>query len=1056
MAWVNTSGWTFNNNRISSTGGPGSTRFPLIYRMESEKTFSSRKNYLVKTKVALSNNFIHPDDDNLTIKLNWSNNFRIFGIDVGSYNDNEGYVYSYSSPNNTISTNEPVNYFASTTFVDPNGIIETEIHEIEWSLFGHSWIANDDFSSLPGISGGQLLRSTGWIYDTNTKSYFWFDTNYTNSGFSLINNVASNNRIIPLKEINHMSRFIDYQFFNLKFSLEKSVFTSSNDTEAGVKIYLSSNDPYSGNSIPNFQEYLDNSEFLSEIKDDDEYEYYGLLGNRYLIIVADTASENTSTQIKISNISIEGGYHPSNNQVYDAQPSSGLLFGDSLGLSVVSRGIVFSAPNLEGATYSFFVGTGNSSDDNITGITISSKIGNGRFQSGIWENGTWNSGWRKDTDIRELYDIIRSIKIKSDSLWRIRISGLTTDIEDLNIGDKIAIGNIIAIDINDNRNVLNDYYSIINKGEIDQMLSFIEVDINVTFPMRRIEKDSENHRIKITRNVWKSGVFLNGYFEGVWNDGLFRGYPLITEMNNTNWIDGRFDGGHFISNKYISGTFSETFRDDSSVPAKLGLSFSENHNVKVGDIIDINIDSINSSRYNGESTVIKVIDSNSFVTDKNYGLFVPSENGSFTTELATGLIQNMRFNSNNVSNITSVDSLASSSVFIYNSWIDVVYNDDSAVNIGKPQNIIDTISRNTYSENNLYGYPTNDVLSSISRFRDSYSNNERNYTLGNKYKIYEDYVGDSSKFTEFFGPTGPDAELLLKQGWTFSKDRPDSITFSRSESLGQDSVLGEELKVNSKYKGGVLDIGEASVPTNRSKIELTRDKYSIIEFDIIRADIEENLDSDYGNISDGYYNIIPAPGSKISPQFVEPDENTSDTLLKNRISDGLYELRKEPLIHFNNLNFIKREFTETSFLQVNGNNVENRNVYELESTFLPIYKNVDHISTKRKKKVEYFYNKRNLSMNFRGNGFFGNQPSEYTINNIKLYEVNMIPFFQYFTDININKSAQVPLQGISPYIFFNRKDTNIVDKSGIGFNSFEILPSNEFLLPLKEDLLSDD
>ena len=47
-----------------------------------------------------------------------------------------------------------------------------------------------------------------------------------------------------------------------------------------------------------------------------------------------------------------------------------------------------------------------------------------------------------------------------------------------------------------------------------------------------------------------SGGFLNGYFRGVWNYGLFKGYPLITEMYDTHWIDGVFDGGHFTSEQY--------------------------------------------------------------------------------------------------------------------------------------------------------------------------------------------------------------------------------------------------------------------------------------------------------------------------------------------------------------------------------------------------------------------------------------------------------------------------------------------------------------------------
>jgi hypothetical protein len=33
----------------------------------------------------------------------------------------------------------------------------------------------------------------------------------------------------------------------------------------------------------------------------------------------------------------------------------------------------------------------------------------------------------------------------------------------------------------------------------------------------------------------------------VWNYGLFRGYPVITEMEDTYWIDGIYNGGKFAS-----------------------------------------------------------------------------------------------------------------------------------------------------------------------------------------------------------------------------------------------------------------------------------------------------------------------------------------------------------------------------------------------------------------------------------------------------------------------------------------------------------------------------
>lgn len=1067
MSWINTTGWDYTTspNRIYRSSSVKDTG--LTYRSSSNKTFLGNKNYLFKTKI---NNLNNLELYSGTFKINsdWGLNIEILYPYLAKYQNqlnNDGYFYFYSKPNSNFTTRDLAKYNTTNSFTASYGILKTEVFEIDWTLNGYSWIGNDSFTSLPvsnplGGSGTQN-RCNGWSYDSSSNSYYWFDTegteltslgapiNYCPLFTPLTNPAGINGQIqgtevsscgyfiSPYKEINHMSRFVDYQFFNFQFYLEKYTF-SRNDANAGINIYLSDIEPYTGIIENDFNNYLDNSELLISTNTTGTYSFYGLSGNRYLVIVGDVASATYSanTQLSLSNIEVTGGYHPSNNQVY--------------GVTISNNEISFDPSDFIGATYSAFSGSGNSEDNNVIGVTLSSKIGNGLFKAGIWENGVWNNGWRQDQDVRELYDIIRSIKILANRKWRIRISGLTTDISDLKIGEYISIGNIVAIDINDNRNILKDYYRIINKGEIDNRLSFIEVDIEVRFPMRRIEKDSEFHRIKVTRNIWAYGVFLNGYFEGVWNNGLFKGYPLITEMNNTNWIDGTYDGGHFESNYYISGSFSQTFRDATSLPAKLGLSFSTPHNVKVGDIIEIDKSNKNiNPKYDGESKVIKVVDDYQFVTDKNYGLFSNNESGSFTTRLTTGLIQNMKFNSNNVSSITSVDSLVSSSVFVYNSWIDVVYDNDSAVNIGRPQNILDSISRKTYSENNLYGYPTNDVLSSISKFRDSYSLSERNYSLGNKYRIFEDYVGDSSKFTEYFGPTGPDAELLTKQGWTYSKQNVDTITFSRADNIGESSILGEELKVDSTFKGGVLDIAAAEIPVNRSKIELTKNKYSVVEFDLVKSKIDFSVDPQFGIISDAFYNLVPNPGAKISASYSEPDsiyQNVGLSASLEEVDIGNFKIRKEPLLHFNNLNVVKREFIEGT--------QSVSNIYELEATYLPIYENVNHVATKKTRKIEYFYNKRNLSMNFRGNGFFGELPSGYIINNLKLYEVNMIPFFQYFSELNINKSVQVPFQGISPYIFFKKKNFNIINKSGIGFSSFDIFENDNILTPVP--IISDN
>jgi hypothetical protein len=54
----------------------------------------------------------------------------------------------------------------------------------------------------------------------------------------------------------------------------------------------------------------------------------------------------------------------------------------------------------------------------------------------------------------------------------------------------------------------------------------------------------------------------------------------------------------------------------------------------------------------------------------------------------------------------------------------------------------------------------------------------------------------------------------------------------------------------------------------------------------------------------------------------------------------------------------------------------------------------------------------------------------------------MIPFFQYFTDDNINRGVQVPFQGISPFIDYSNASFNFIDNISIGLDSIQTQNSN--------------
>ena len=793
---------------------------------------------------------------------------------------------------------------------------------------------------------------------------------------------------------------------------------------------------------------------------------FGLEGNQYLFIVGDKTPKKADPNVVITtttgttqsllmlkaslkNLKIDGGYHDANNRLYQVNDD---VFGvntspttnpiNTTGEPTTSLGSnntdvqfqnttgsggdnTFSLMNtIDNVSYSTYVGNGNLNLPSTLSLSaVSAKIGNGKFISGIWENGAWNSGWRKDENLQEFYNISDFFSYNRDKRWRFSISGSINAVSKFAIGDKVSIGNIVAIDVNEQRKIIKGYFTIITK-----MANSIAVEFESDFPIRRIKIDSDIHRIYITKNVWLTGGFFNGYFTGVWNNGYFKGFPYITEMFDTHWLDGKFDGGHFQSRKR-SLDFNNTYLATMD-KIKVGIIFEDMHRLTVGDSIVI------SSTFStfGTTSVVSVPDDYRIITNidwdntKDPNTYGGVITGTISTNISTGLVQNLEFNANNASKVTSLQSMDNTRVFMYDSWMDVNYDNTSAVNIGKPQSTIDnTISSYSYSDNNLYGYPTYDVLSSSVTFRDSFSNTVRKYRLGSKYKIYEDYIGDAGDFGEHFDITGwatktdayknntfpffeiktkgsqlPTSAEFVKQGWVINKDgaATSAISFERTtEALDdEDPAAGKEMSVKSVGKGGVLNIQPSYDVANRTNTPIAKQRYTIVKFDLIQS---------------------------LVPDFIFED---SDTIY----DDGS---KYQPLIHFNNLNYALRK------VYVPGVGYKQK---KMDTTYFPVYKNVNHVTTPNKSKIEYFYNKTNLSMSFRGNGLDGANISTFVIDNMKLYEVDMIPFFQYFNTKNINKSVSVPYQATAPNVEYVESEFSLLDNSIYGLDSFYIYqPSGE-------------
>jgi hypothetical protein len=993
----------------NAPGGTGGVKgiFSLKHNNTSTYTYSPNKTYQIITNTVN----VYATSASFSVAFNWGDQLN-YSRGMTPSNGAPGAATQsfihYSTPPGTWVTRNDVIYRANGTFSNTTsenrGIVGYTINELDFKVLGFSYYK----MQYDELSTSQTKNTLGWYYDKPTDIYFWYDrvsSTSSNDSIGYFPVSGNNNSKVANKGYrlnNAIYKFIPYTYFNLNFYYQ-------NTTSSPLKIYLSSSPPstlvpsttnYNAGiyTPPNgsvliatvtqslYGTYSSTDNFIPEA-------FYGLRGNQYLIFVGPfmgaTSSGNTHSSVYLKNIIVDGGYHSGNNRQYEMTP------GYTYSTTVIG---------LTGATYATVIGNGNTinATSSLSTSRIYSRIGNGTFNAGIWENGVWNSGWRVDDGMFEFYNVSTFFSYNRSKRWRLQISGPSESVSNFNIGDNVAIGNIVAIDINEDRKLLKGYYTIINKTD-----NSIIVEFDNNFPIRRVEKDSDNHRIYVTRNVWLSGGFLNGYFKGVWNYGLFKGYPLITEMYDSHWIDGIFDGGHFSSSPYILPNFVDTFFNSGSV----GLQFATNstpHGLVAGDLITVDKDNKSlNPQYDGEHTVLQVINNYQIVIDVDYGSDSILEGGSVYIEKSKGLLQRVDFKSNNISKITSANSTDSGSVFVYNSWMDVNYNPDYATNIGKPQSTLNVLSRKPFSENNLYGYTTDDVLESNSTFRDSFSTTIRRYRLGTKHKIFADFIGDAGKFEEEFGGTFSDAEsTFIRQGWTFSRTTPSALTFSRTTPADNEPLIaGEELKIQAMNSGGILNLTQVSDDyiANRTYEEVEKLRYTKVEFDLITF---SGPITTYGT----NYNYLYTFGSYYT----------------------------EPPIHFNNLNLAIR--------QVYTSGVSYRTIDYAK--FLPVYENVNHLNTRKTRKIEYFYNKRNLSMNFTGLNYPVNGDtltSEYIIDNLHFYEIDMIPFFQYFTDANINKSVQLPFQGISPFIDYSNVGFNFVDNLTIGLDSIQTQNTNAII-----------
>lgn len=670
------------------------------------------------------------------------------------------------------------------------GIVETKLIEIDWLIQGYSFATSSSLS--------RDMYYEGWRYDESDESFtfnhqskggtYRLPLSLASSAFYDLNRTAQATKrgtpYVGITASNFICRYIDTPIFNMNLTYTVA--------SGYIDVYLFETEPPITTNVTTFNSFLNTGQKIASLTASSTTSFYNLNGEKYLTFVCEYKNITSQYKNVLNSIQIIEGYSDTDNNEEFLLTDTDQYF-DPITLSPVGASdyatysVVITTPTTRHEVGAQFFGatgaTGSFSGffSNLYGSIVNlssqtSKIGNAKFKAGVWENGVWNNGLRIDENVFEFDDISIAIKLNTKNInWRIQIQGSTGSVANFEIGDKIAVSNIVAIDINEERKLLTNYFTIVNKTE-----SLIVVETENNFPIRRIEKDSEIHKILVTKNIWLNGGFLNGYFEGVWNNGLFRGYPYITEMYNSHWTDGTFNGGHFFSAKnwFI---FTDTYYYEGYV----GLTFGATaHGFIVGDKVIVDkFDKTVNETYDGIHTVTEIIDDYLIVTDKLWETSTTTEEGIVYKQAPTGLVQNFKFFDNNVASKTTQTSNDIKQIWRFNSWMDLVYKTQSSTNIGSNKILFNASSNNInevlethkfgfgdYTAMNLYGYVTDDVLSSTSQFRDSDTLFKRNYSLGTKYQIYQDFLGDISEFNNSFdsNPELGNLENFYTDGWTYS------------------------------------------------------------------------------------------------------------------------------------------------------------------------------------------------------------------------------------------------------------------------------------------------
>jgi hypothetical protein len=469
-----------------------------------------------------------------------------------------------------------------------------------------------------------------------------------------------------------------------------------------------------------------------------------------------------------------------------------------------------------------------------------------------------------------------------------------------------------------------------------------------------------------------TGAFLNGVFRGIWNNGLFKSYPKIGLMSNSQWIEGKFDGGRFFGRKsqaQLVGTYSTALIQR--------FTFSDNNRVS-------------NKLFNSQTGTIELPKYQSWI-DVNYVRDAKTTINQTSTNFRLDSYPPFTFSNNQIPSFLTY-SITSNNIL-------KSFDNSLAQNLP-----------NVY----LQGYVTDDILESTSKFK-NFQNTENIYRLGTKYKIYENLIPNDGNFTEPFSNNigyGLDLTAFFNDGWTFS-DFQSLYSYTNSNTLSPsfNVFINNPLIIDSNIPG----IDPLSSLENKMRIQTANTLQSVV---IQVWTLNYKIQVRFSRIVLNNENVVT-----IKDRYYLSQVNLERLLLTPAVYPSISG--------------------SSTYSTTNFNLLENTNDYQQFGSS----QNATSLTKK-----QFFFNKKNLDLNIEvssslletiGGGsnpiFVAPSPGNamsVIFNNISFYEVDMIPFFNYFGDeLLVDNQINTPWTAIAPVIDYSNADFDFLGNVNLTIDS---------------------